>query len=206
MASSHHEDAAQRLAARIAQHEARLAELAERDGVLDCTGDGTFRVCKRSTTPSKGPLVLPGFRAEVQYTGWLAPAGDDAPKLDDALVAAATKGKPFDSSRGNAAPFSFLAGGGQVIGGWDATVTAMRVGERAMILVAPEHGYGARGAGPIPPGAWLLFDVEVVSAEPVPEPAFSTPSLIGLLFVVAISAYYLLFRIDDIEEGSAPEL
>lgn len=84
-------------------------------------------------------------------------------------------------------------------------VTA-QVGERAMILVAPEHGYGARGAGPIPPGAWLLFDVEVVSAEPVPEPAFSTPSLIGLLFVVAISAYYLLFRIDDIEEGSAPEL
>jgi len=68
--------------------------------------------------------------------------------------------------------------------GWDAAVAAMKVGERARILIAPEHGYGERGAGgAIPPDSWLLFDVEVLSAEADPEPAFSTPSLLALICV-----------------------
>ena len=96
----------------------------------------------------------------------------------------------------------------QVIGGWDAAVAAMKVGERARILIAPEHGYGERGAGgAIPPDSWLLFDVEVLSAEADPEPAFSTPSLLAIIPVLGILIYYLGFR-DDIWEdmGGKAEL
>ena len=84
-----------------------------------------------------------------------------------------------------------------------------QVGERARILIAPEHGYGERGAGgAIPPDSWLLFDVEVLSAEADPEPAFSTPSLLALIPIIGILIYYLGFR-DDIWEdmgGKAAEL
>ena len=71
-----------------------------------------------------------------------------------------------------------------------------QVGERARILIAPEHGYGERGAGgAIPPDSWLLFDVEVLSAEADPEPAFSTPSLLALICVDIKQCH----RIDGVE-------
>ncbi len=100
--------------------------------------DGTGK-----TSPRPGQVV------EVHYTGWL----DDAGK----------EGTKFDSSVDRGRPFSFVAGAGQVIKGWDETVLEMREGETRYIILPPDLAYGAHGAGRIiPANATLRFRVELL--------------------------------------------
>ena len=72
-------------------------------------------------------------------------------------------GTVFDGSKPLGAPFSFVLGVGQVIKGWDRGILGMKEGEKRVLTIPPELGYGAHGAGSeIPPNATLVFDVEMI--------------------------------------------
>jgi len=94
---------------------------------------------------AKNPGALAGDIVWVHYTGKL------------------TSGKVFDSSVGKGKPFKFTLGQGEVIKGWDEGIVGMKIGEKRQLTIPPDLGYGERGAGnDIPPGATLMFDVEMI--------------------------------------------
>jgi FK506-binding protein 1 len=75
----------------------------------------------------------------------------------------ASDGTKFDSSVDKGRPFSFKIGRGQVIQGWDEGVMTMSLGEKAVLHITSDYGYGAQGAGGIiPPNADLDFEVELL--------------------------------------------
>jgi FKBP-type peptidyl-prolyl cis-trans isomerase FkpA len=98
--------------------------------------------------PGEGAEAEPGRTVRVHYTGWLP------------------NGKKFDSSRDRGEPFEFTLGAGQVITGWDEGVKGMKVGGRRKLVLPSQMAYGDAGAPPdIPPGATLVFDVEVLGIQ-----------------------------------------
>jgi len=93
-----------------------------------------------------------GQTCVMHYTGWLYKDG--------------AKGAKFDSSVDRGRPFEFKIGVGQVIKGWDEGVSTMKPGGKRTLIIPPEMGYGARGAGGvIPPNATLLFEVELLGVK-----------------------------------------
>jgi FKBP-type peptidyl-prolyl cis-trans isomerase len=104
------------------------------------------------TTVGTGAEATAGHKVSVHYTGWLYNNGE--------------KGKKFDSSLDRGQPFSFGLGTQQVIKGWDEGVAGMKVGGKRTLIIPPELGYGARGAGGvIPANATLMFDVELLKVD-----------------------------------------
>ncbi|GLI73728.1 peptidyl-prolyl cis-trans isomerase fpr2 [Penicillium ochrochloron] len=76
-------------------------------------------------------------------------------------------GKEFDSSFKRNVPLTFKLGTGRVIKGWDQGLLDMCIGEKRTLTIPPEYGYGDRGVGPIPGGATLVFETELVAIEGV---------------------------------------
>jgi peptidylprolyl isomerase len=117
---------------------------------------------KTVTTPSglkitdtkvgTGASPKTGQTCVMHYTGWLYENG--------------AKGKKFDSSVDRGQPFEFPIGTHRVIAGWDEGVATMKVGGKRTLIIPPDLGYGARGAGgAIPPNATLIFDVELLDVK-----------------------------------------
>jgi peptidylprolyl isomerase len=99
-----------------------------------------------------GATPKTGQTCVMHYTGWLYENGQ--------------KGKKFDSSVDRNEPFEFPIGQRRVIAGWDEGVASMKVGGKRTLIIPPELGYGARGAGgAIPPNATLMFDVELLAVK-----------------------------------------
>ena len=95
------------------------------------------------TSPSTGDTV------KVHYTGWLE------------------NGTKFDSSVDRGQPFVFPVGQGRVIKGWDEGVATMKAGGKRKLIIPAQLAYGDRGAGQvIPPGATLIFEVELLGINP----------------------------------------
>ena len=95
-----------------------------------------------------GEAATVGKTAVVHYTGWL---------LD---------GTKFDSSVDRGTPFEFALGAGRVIKGWDEGVATMNIGGKVELIIPPDLGYGAQGAGGvIPPNATLKFEVELLGLK-----------------------------------------
>jgi len=92
-----------------------------------------------------GEEAVAGQTVEVHYTGWLV------------------DGTKFDSSHDRNQTFSFKLGAGQVISGWDQGVAGMKEGGVRKLTIPSSLAYGDRGVpGVIPPGATLLFEVELI--------------------------------------------
>ena len=104
------------------------------------------------TQKGTGTVAENGMQVQVHYTG----------TLQDGTV--------FDSSRNRGEPLAFVLGEGRVIKGWEQGIAGMRVGEKRILTIPPELGYGAQGAGGvIPPNATLVFDVELMGATAAPK-------------------------------------
>ncbi len=104
------------------------------------------------TTVGNGASPTTGQTCVMHYTGWLWVDGK--------------KGAKFDSSVDRNQPFEFQIGRGMVIKGWDEGVATMKIGGKRTLLIPPDLGYGARGAGSVIPGnATLVFDVELLGVR-----------------------------------------
>ncbi len=102
----------------------------------------------KDLTIGTGQEAKDGDTVTVHYTG----------RLKD--------GTKFDSSVDRDEPFSFRIGAGKVIKGWDEGVAGMKEGGKRKLVIPPDLGYGARGAGKIiPPNATLTFEVELLKVQ-----------------------------------------
>jgi cyclophilin family peptidyl-prolyl cis-trans isomerase len=129
-------------AAALKTQETELNIIAEKYGNTEVTASGMRYIVHAAgagASPKKGDNV------KAHYTGFLL------------------NGTKFDSSVDRGQAFQFKVGQGQVIQGWDEAFLAMKKGEKRTIILPPELGYGARGAGGvIPPNAFLVFEVELL--------------------------------------------
>lgn len=135
---------------------ARIQAIPENPAEMDVSGISSVEIVpglsQRTVLQGDGAVAEVGHTAIVDYTGWLH--DPEAPNY---------RGAKFDSSVDRGIPFEFPLGAGRVIRGWDEGVVGMKIGEVRELTIAPEMGYGDRGAGAvIPPGATLVFVVELL--------------------------------------------
>ena len=132
----------------LAAHETRISPISPKEKAMDSAVSTPSGLKYIDEVVGTGVSPQPGQMVTVHYTGTL------------------TDGTKFDSSLDRGQPFTFQIGVGRVIRGWDEGVMSMKVGGKRRLIIPPQLGYGARGAGGvIPPNATLLFEVELISVQ-----------------------------------------
>lgn len=101
----------------------------------------------RDLTVGTGAVVANGQTLDVRYSGWLS------------------SGYQFDTNIGEALPFSFVLGTGNVIQGWHEGLQGARVGSTRQLIIPAFLAYGPAGYGPIPGNAVIVFRVEILAAH-----------------------------------------
>jgi FKBP-type peptidyl-prolyl cis-trans isomerase len=115
---------------------------------MESTQDPQQSLVITDITEGSGPESKNGDTLVVHYVGTLQ------------------DGTKFDSSRDRGTPFSFTLGEGKVIRGWEEGMLGMKAGGKRTLVIPPELGYGAYGAGAIiPPNATLTFEVELLEIQ-----------------------------------------
>ncbi|XP_055541187.1 peptidyl-prolyl cis-trans isomerase FKBP2 [Wyeomyia smithii] len=116
--------------------------------LCEANGEGKLKIGVKKRVENCSVRTKKGDLVHMHYTG----------TLED--------GTEFDSSLPRGEPLTFTLGMGQVIKGWDQGLLNMCEGEKRKLVIPPELGYGARGAGEkIPPNSVLVFEVELVKIE-----------------------------------------
>jgi peptidylprolyl isomerase len=118
----------------------------------------SFSLLYVETKAGTGPLAQPHKWYTVNYTGYLAETGAQ-----------------FDTSIGKD-PFSFAPDQHKVIPGWFTGLSGMHVGGKRRLYIPFQLAYGPKGSGPIPPGAALVFDVELISQSDTPPAPKAPPT------------------------------
>ncbi|MCJ1330189.1 Peptidyl-prolyl cis-trans isomerase fpr2 [Thelotrema lepadinum] len=127
--------------------------------LLASAADNTELLIKRTLTHKCARPTKTGDTVNMHYRGTLQ-----------------ADGKEFDASYKRGTPLSFQLGAGRVIKGWDLGLLDMCPGDKRTLTIPPELGYGARGMGPIPASATLVFETELVSINGVDkEPLVIVP-------------------------------
>ena len=127
-------------------------DLREKPEVVVPDGDAPSELEVSDIVVGRGDLACAGDTLSMQYVGVLYDGG-----------------KQFDASWDRGQPFEFQLGAGMVIQGWDEGIVGMRQGGRRQLVIPAALGYGDRGAGAdIPPGATLVFVVDVVGVTDAP--------------------------------------
>ena len=104
------------------------------------------------TKEGNGQRAIAGDNVIVHYTG----------KLTNDTI--------FDSSVNRNQPFKFKLGVGQVIAGWDEGIALLNVGDKAVLTIPANLGYGSRDMGTIPANSTLIFEVELLGIVEKPKP------------------------------------
>jgi FKBP-type peptidyl-prolyl cis-trans isomerase FkpA len=136
--------------ARVAEvHESAVPEeFAEELGIdlsaMRSTASGLYI---QELEDGRGLGARAGHVLYVHYTGWLP------------------NGEKFDGSLDRNQPFDFQLGAEQVIRGWEEGIAGMRIGGKRRLVIPPHLAYGARGRGPIPPNATLIFEIELLDIK-----------------------------------------
>ena len=128
-----------------AERKKQEAEEAKLKGLYDGTKRTDSGLAYVIEKEGKGPKPSKGQKVAVHYAGYL------------------TNGQKFDSSFDRNQTIDIEIGVGQVIPGWDEGIMLLNEGSKAKLIIPPNLGYGAQGAGGvIPPNATLIFEVELV--------------------------------------------
>jgi len=126
-----------------AEQQAFLQQTAGQPGVKG-TGSGLlYRVI--SSGPASGATPNLGDEVKVRYKGTLS------------------NGTEFDASDPNE-PSVFKVG--DLVPGFNEALLMMRPGDKWMIYIPAQLGYGAEGRGPIPGGSALVFELEMIEVLP----------------------------------------
>ena len=126
-------------------------------GPSGCSGQKGPAVVKEILQPGPGAVAEAGNYVSTHYTL----------ELSDGTFIESTRAE----RGGEGTPFQVVIGVGNVIQGWDESVLGMRVGEVSRLTIPPQLAYGdeTHPGSPIPGGATLVFEVELLDVQTGPH-------------------------------------